>query len=326
MDRQFWSGIDYEFLEEITNCFVEENYIGRFRFGKIYHGIYDKTIRPLIRPLTVKIWDKSMSTNDMTLMREVIFLRNELVKCQPGVIQLLGYVCDGEHLALVYDFKTATTLCSQLHQDEFNWLRRIKVALCIARTVKFFHSQNPPFGPFVIHNIGANHILLDEDYVPKLFDFSLMTGGELFPKKLHEETEAPCQKSGEKDDIFAFGLLLSLTSKKIISEKEAMGSLMPHVSKWNLSEMESVDSLIGNKRVRLSLVHGSFEAESYFYATDGEEILRVGMQCLHPSPAERPSMKQIVRRLQRLQIVHDHGDLVVVKSKDRPKYRSKYQL
>ncbi|KAL0369744.1 UNVERIFIED_CONTAM: Serine/threonine-protein kinase BSK11 [Sesamum angustifolium] len=257
--------------------------------------------------------------------REVIFLRNELVKCQPGVVKLLGFVCDGEHLVLLSEFKTSTILCSQLHQDDFNWLRRIKVALCIARTVKF-HSQNPPFGPFVIHNIGANHILLDEDYIPKLFDFSLMMVGNFFPKKL-QETEAHCQKSGEKDDIFAFGLLLlSLTSKKIISEKEAMGSLMPHVSKWNLSEVESVDSLIGNKRVRLSLVHGSFEAESYFYATDGEEISRVGMQCLHPSPAERPSMKQIVRRLQRLQIVRDHGDLVVVKSKDRPKYRSKYQL
>ncbi|KAL0417797.1 UNVERIFIED_CONTAM: hypothetical protein Sradi_1193200, partial [Sesamum radiatum] len=145
MDRQFWSGIDYEFLEEITNCFVEENYIGRFRFGKIYHGIYDKTIRPL----TVKIWDKSMSTNDMTLMREVIFLRNELVKCQPGVIQLLGYVCDGEHLALVYDFKTATTLCSKLHQGRSFFLQQLFDEAVKLLLMKLYGYEAEQFSPLI---------------------------------------------------------------------------------------------------------------------------------------------------------------------------------
>ncbi|KAK4440815.1 Receptor-like kinase TMK3 [Sesamum alatum] len=325
MDPKFGS-VSYELLEETTDNFVEENYIGRFLFGKIYHGILDRGLRRFERPTTVKIWDKSISTNDLTLMREVILLRNELVKRHPGVVKLLAYVCDGEHLALLYS-KTLTTLCSHLHQDDFNWLLRIKVALCLARTLKFFHSQNPPFGPFAINIIDANHILLDEDYIPKLFDFSLMTGGGLFPKKPHEETEPPCQNSGEKDDIFAYGLLLlSLTSKQIISEKKNMGSLIPHGSEWNLSEVESGGSLIGNEKVCLSLVHGSFEAEPYFYATDGQEILRVVMQCMHPSPDERPSMKQIVARLQKLQVVQNHGDLVVVKPKDRPKYRPKYQL
>ncbi|KAK4440817.1 putative receptor-like protein kinase [Sesamum alatum] len=327
MDPYFRSELKYESLEKITNSFGDENYIGRFLFGKIYHGIIDRGWGGLGRSGTVKIWDKSISTNDLTFMREVTLLRNEMVKCQPGVVELLGYVCDGEHLVLLYDFKTLTTLCSQLHQDDFNWLLRIKVALCLARTVKFFHSQNPPFGPFVIHNIDANHILLDEDYIPKLFDFSLMTGGGPFPKEPHDENEPPCQNSGGKDDIFAFGLLLlSLTSKQIISKSETMGSLIPHGSEWNLSEVESGGSLIGNEKVCLSLVHGSFEAEPYFYATDGQEILRVVMQCMHPSPDERPSMKQIVARLQKLQVVQNHGDLVVVKPKDRPKYRPKYQL
>ncbi|KAL0417795.1 UNVERIFIED_CONTAM: Receptor-like protein kinase [Sesamum radiatum] len=326
MDPYFRSEITYELLEGMTNSFGDENYIGRFLFGKIYHGIIDYKCRGL-QPGTVKIWDKSVSTNDLTFMREVILLRNEMVNCQPGVVKLLGYVCDGEHLALLYDFKTLTTLCNKLHQDDFDWLRRIKVALCIGRTVKFFHSQNPPLGPFVIHNLDANHILLDEDYIPKLFDFSLMTGGGPFSKKPHEETEPPSQKSGEKDDIFSFGLLLlSLTSKQIISKKEIMGSLIPHGSKWNLSEVESGGSLIGNEKVSLSLVHGSFEAEPYFYAHDGREIWRVGMQCLHPSPDERPSMKQIVSRLQKLKIVQSHGDLVVVKLHDRPKYRPKCQF
>ncbi|KAG8386880.1 hypothetical protein BUALT_Bualt03G0194900 [Buddleja alternifolia] len=217
-------------------------------------------------------------------MREVVFLRNEELKCLPAAPKLLGYVCDGEHLGVVYLLKAISTVRTQLDKDEFNWLRRIKGGLWFARLVKFFHSPTMPFGPFLVHNIDATHILLDEDYIPKLFDFSWMTGGGIFPRESEHETERPQM---EKD------------AESIMTQ-------------WNnVSELKYVD---------LPLVHRSFEADPYFYACDGSQISWLVTECLHSVPDKRPSMEQVVRILEKLQVVHKHADLLEIKPKAPSKY------
>ncbi|KAG8381718.1 hypothetical protein BUALT_Bualt05G0001800 [Buddleja alternifolia] len=312
MDPRFLSDRKHKDLVNFTNSFSNGNFIACFQFGKIYHGIIDHDFG-ILQPVTVKIWDTSSSVirdNELRLMREVILLRNQKVECQPGAPKLLGYLCDGKHLGVIYDLKALNTVSSQLCQGDFSWLQRIKVAFWFARIVKFFHTQNPPFEPFVIHNIDATNILLDEDYIPKLFDYSLMTGGGIFPEESQDKTKR--QKTGIQDDVFGFGvLLLSLITKQRVTKEDALESIIAQGC-----NLKSVSSLIGNKRVSLSPIHGSFEVDPYFYACDGPQTLELVMECLQ----SRPSMKEVVRRLQKLQVVRKHYDLVMFKPKPPNKH------
>ncbi|KAG8386870.1 hypothetical protein BUALT_Bualt03G0193900 [Buddleja alternifolia] len=327
MDPRFFNHNKYEDLVKYTNSFSDENCIGSFQFGKIYRGNiyrgYD-----LFQPVIVKIWDTSSDViceNELRLMREVTLIRNEKVLCQPAVPKLLGYLCDGKHLGVFYNLKALNTVrnqlceglyemkCSLIFADvlyDFNWARRIKVGLWFARIVEFFHSSRPPFEPFVIHNIDANNILLDEDYVPKLFDFSLMTGGGIFPEEPEDE------KTCGRDDVFGFGLLiLSLISKQNISKEVALDFIRSEGCNW-----KSVSSLIGNKKVSLSPIHGIFEADPYFDACDGSQVVELVLDCLKSIPDQRPSMKQVVERLEKLQIAQNHAELLEVKPKPPSRY------
>ncbi|KAG8373886.1 hypothetical protein BUALT_Bualt11G0071900 [Buddleja alternifolia] len=287
MDPAFFGSSKYENLMEYTNSFSAENLIGDFKFGKIYRGNIERGYE-IIQPVTVKIWDTSSDV-----------------------------ICDNE-------------LRLMLVADDFNWLRRIKVGLWFARIVEFFHSRSPPFEPFVIHNINANHILLDEDYIPKLFDFGLMTGGGIFPEEPQDE------KTCGRDDVFGFGLLLlSLISKRIISEEDAVKSIKSEGCYW-----KSGSSVIGNKKPKLqhtstteihskkseapalpeqkaslSPIHGSLEADPYFDACDGSQVVELVLDCLKSVPDQRPSMKQVVQRLEKLQIAQNHADLLEFKPK-----------
>ena len=44
----------YEKLESMTNGFSEENFIGKFQFGRVYRGIYER------QHVTVKIYENPL--------------------------------------------------------------------------------------------------------------------------------------------------------------------------------------------------------------------------------------------------------------------------
>lgn len=49
-----------------------------------------------------------------------------------------------------------------LFLDGFTWIQRIKVALGFARLHEFLHDWNPPCLPYLVRNIDAAHIMLDQ--------------------------------------------------------------------------------------------------------------------------------------------------------------------
>ncbi|BFG42134.1 hypothetical protein CerSpe_284080 [Prunus speciosa] len=97
------------------------------------------------------------------------------------------------------------------------WKARLRIAKQLASALTYLHTAFPR--PIVHRSITSCYILLDDDYVPKLFDFS--NSVTIPPDQLYVQensarwiigyTDLTYQthyKSSEKTDVYSFGVLL----------------------------------------------------------------------------------------------------------------------
>ncbi|GFQ04526.1 probable serine/threonine-protein kinase nak [Phtheirospermum japonicum] len=319
---------EYKKLVTYTDNFSESNYIGRFQFGKLYRGQIPNLA--IARYLVVKIWEAIPETynykpgdNKLRLMKEIILLRHEMVLNHPGIVKLYGFCIDGEKLCVVYKVKAFDSVYNLIPKDGFTWLQRIKAAFGLASVLKFLHSGKSAFyKPFIVQNLDAAHIVLDEEYNPKLCDFGMISGG-IFPCRRtysdHQHvigcygyTDIDASSKGHcsnKQDVFAFGvILLSLISKRVYTEEDRRAGA-PFVYEWAIREFEAnADEL--NEATDFSLVHKSLAGESDFCPGDGHKITMLALECVVKAENERPTMKQIFRSMRKLEVVKQHADYV----------------
>ncbi|KAK7841007.1 putative serine/threonine-protein kinase pbl10 [Quercus suber] len=286
--------------------------------AKLYRG----TIRHGWLPfedwvVTVKIWDYTLPTSCHldgieSFNEEVMFLTQPSAKQHPNVVNLLGY-CNRRYLeAVVYDLNPLDTVRNLATTGSLTWLQRIKVALGFARALEFLHD---PKKPYLVRNINAAHIILDQDCNPKIFDFSTMSGGILGklsrPKEKlltvgYDDPEyfplgGPEEGGFEVTyhDVFSYGVvLLGLITKRIVDIENIRTTTLVYRWAWR------------QYRPNRYLVHESLVEDPGFYASDGISITELAMRCIQRELDKRPSMKDVVKRLEGLQAVQLHGNVV----------------
>ncbi|KAG8387131.1 hypothetical protein BUALT_Bualt03G0221400 [Buddleja alternifolia] len=306
----------YERLVKYTNNFSESNYVGHFQFGKYYRGVIPWLPVRDSKHLMVKIYEdpEIYNCNILRLMDEIILLRHEMFFNHPGMVKLHGYCREGNHLAAVYLFKPFDSVFNLIPKDGFTWLQRIKVALGLASLLRFLHTRKSSFyDPFIVRNLDAAHIVLDEDYNPKLCDFGSITGGIFADRTKYKGHHVPgCygyvdSASGDcsnKQDVFAFGvILLSLISKKVYTEENRQAGV-PFVYQWARKEYESAVEM---EKPMFSLVHESLAKEPVFCPADGHKITMLALECVNGGVDQRPTMKQVYRSLKKLEVVKGHA-------------------
>ncbi|KAL7128960.1 hypothetical protein ABFS83_13G030300 [Erythranthe nasuta] len=327
--------LSYEKLVLFTDDFSESNCIGNFQFGKLYLG---KMMYPdKIKYLMVKKWDvpekydyKSVD-NNLRLMEEMILLRHEMFINHPGMLKLYGYCFDRGLIAAVYKFKPFDSLFNLIPKDGFTWLQRIKAALGLASVVRYLHlGKSSYYQPFVLHNLDAAHVFLDEDYNPKLCDFGCTSGG-IFPNKKkypgHNSRSfygcidiALCSTGcwSVKQDVFAFGvILLSLISKRIYKYEDRQSGV-PFVFGWALSEYEAFESKNDVEDTEFSLVQKSLADEDDCCPDDRHAITMLALECINKDEHKRPTMKKVVRSLLELEVVKHNADFLGAKKGPKP--------
>ncbi|KAJ4837421.1 hypothetical protein Tsubulata_022508 [Turnera subulata] len=298
-----------------TDGYSRERLIGNFQFGKVYRGVLRCG-----KNVTVKVWEEENNSyavlpgdNEIRLFEEVEFLEffkrggprgktpyhRNLVKCRDRCMNPI-------HGKVVYDLDPIDTVQNLLDKDVFTWRMRIKVALGVASLLEFLHAKHP-YLPYLIRNLAASHIMLDQEQEPVLFDFSMISGGILYDKRniLHEHvngchgyTDPTPGTWSDKCDVFSYGvLLLQLVSKVQDLEEVGTGDKQT-ISEWAWREYKSQKS--GSSKSNFSIVHPSLESDPLFNNVDGIKVTMLALQCVHNDLRKRPSMKQVHSDLMKL--------------------------
>ncbi|KAL7128959.1 hypothetical protein ABFS83_13G030200 [Erythranthe nasuta] len=330
--------LKYEDLAVYTDNFSESNYLCHFQFGKLYRGKIVRDDRTLT--VMVKMWEILekynfvRGDNERRLMDEIMLLRHEM---HPGMVKLYGYCNENHNLGAVYEFNPFDSVFNLIPKDGFTWLQRMKVALGFASLLKFMHAPKCSFyKPYIVRNLDCAHIVVDEDYNPKLCDFGLITGG-IFPDRTiyighlvlgsygYIDVDSFYQSSSsDKQDVFAFGvILLNLVSKRVYNADDTIRRKEVDVVDWALDKYNEFLELLDKtsesewKNIIFSVVDQNIVAESDFEAADEEKISELVIDCIRGKPDERPTMKQVIKSLLKLKSVKKMADFLGVTKRVR---------
>ncbi|KAK9284950.1 hypothetical protein L1049_024132 [Liquidambar formosana] len=110
--------VKYKDLEECTNGFSKENFIGKFQFGKVYRGMF------LDEEVIVKIWEGPTiykvypGDNDSRMSDEVALLKHETLKSHPNLVKLIGHCRKDEKPGIIYHLKSLDTVHNLLDKEQ----------------------------------------------------------------------------------------------------------------------------------------------------------------------------------------------------------------
>ncbi|XP_073002252.1 probable LRR receptor-like serine/threonine-protein kinase At1g63430 [Typha latifolia] len=215
-----------------------------------------------------------------------------------NIAKLIGYCkeCDPFSRMLVFEYASNGTLYEHLHYgdgSQLSWPRRMRIALGIARGLRYLHTELQP--PFAIAELTSSAVYLTEDFSPKLVDFErwrtvlskpgmnsgcIVNGGSFY-SFMHSRQR---RYMDVQANTFAFGIiLLELISGRPPSCKDR-GCLVD----WALKYLEHPQEI--GKIVDPELKNVGPETLSI--------ICSAVSLCIEPEPTKRPSMHIITAILE----------------------------
>ncbi|KAH7847863.1 hypothetical protein Vadar_031034 [Vaccinium darrowii] len=222
-----------------------------------------------------------------------------------NLVKLLGYCWEENELLLVYEFMPKGSLEEHLYGrgsavQPLPWAIRLNILIGAARGLDFLHTSEEQV---IYRDFKPSNILLDESYNAKILDFGLAKFGpsgsttHLTTRVMgtHGYAAPEYVATGHlyvKSDMYGFGVVLveMLTGLRAIDPNRPRG-------KRNL--IDWVKPYLSQKRkfkhIMDSQLEGKYPANAAF------QIAQVALQCLGDDPKTRPSMKEVMEILDRLQ-------------------------
>ena len=288
-------------LMEATDQFDEKNVLGRGGHGTVYKGTLKNGSAVAIK--------RCISMTDEQRKKE--FGKEMLILSQvnhKNIVKLLGCCLEVEVPMLVYEFIPNGTLFHFIHgsngSHNIPFSTRLRIAHESALALDYLHSCASP--PILHGDVKSSNILLDNNYSAKVSDFgasivaptdesqfvTLVQGtcGYLDPEYMQT-----CQLT-DKSDVYSFGVVLL----ELITGKKALNLEGPE-SERSLS-MRFLCTL---KEGRLmDVIDDSIKGEE----NNGllEEVADLARQCLEMTGENRPAMRDVAERLDRLRKVMQH--------------------
>ncbi|CAN8268377.1 unnamed protein product [Cochlearia groenlandica] len=222
----------------------------------------------------------------------------------PNVLTPLAYHYRREEKLVVSEYMPKSSLLYVLHGDrgtfhsELTWPTRLKIIQGVAQGMNFLHqefaSYELPHG-----NLKSSNVLLSETYEPLISDYAFLpllqpsnASQALFAFKSPEFVQN--QQVSPKSDVYCLGIiLLEVMTGKFPSQYLVNGKGGTDIVEWVQSfiaqhkEEELIDPEIANNSDSMQQM---------------VELLRIGATCIASNPDERPNMKEIVGRIERITI------------------------
>ncbi|OEL31544.1 putative LRR receptor-like serine/threonine-protein kinase [Dichanthelium oligosanthes] len=217
-----------------------------------------------------------------------------------NVAKMVGYCKESDPFSrmLVFQYPPNGTLYEHLHDGEgwqVSWPRRMKLALAIARVLRYLHTELQP--PFAVAALTSSSIYLTEDFSPKIIDFErwryLVTkpglgsvnGGSVMSANGITDTRHK-RFMDVQANTFSFGvILLELISGRATVSKDT-GDLVDWARK-HLEQPEEFSKLVDPRLQRQSVNQESLGI-----------VCNVVNLCIDPEPSRRPSMSMITAILE----------------------------
>lgn len=211
-----------------------------------------------------------------------------------NVAKMVGYCKSPDPFSrmVVFEYPPNGTLYEHLHEVEgyqLSWPRRMKIALSIARVLRYLHTELQP--PFAVAALASSSIYLTEDFSPKIIDFErwrglvgkpLLSSGCVVNGGGHSNGVVDSRHVRFMDvqaNTFAFGVILL----ELISGRASLSKDTDDLVNWARKHLEQPGEL--GKLVDPKLKSVSQESLGI--------ICNVVNLCIDAEPSRRPSMNMI---------------------------------
>lgn len=247
----------YKEIKKMTNNFKIK--LGQGGFGSVHKGNLRSGPYVAIKMLG------ATKTNWQEFINEVATIgRIHHV----NVVRLIGYCVDGSKRALVYEFMSNSSLDKHSFLKAggitLNYEKIYEISLAVANGIMYLHQG---CDMQILHFDIKPHILLDENFTPKVSDFGLAklypvndsmvtlttargTLGYMAPELFYENIGRVSYKS----DVYSFGMLLmEMASKRKNSNPNAEHSSQAYFPFWiydQFSEERDIEWKMPQRRKR----------------------------------------------------------------------------
>ncbi|KAK0579465.1 hypothetical protein LWI29_026710 [Acer saccharum] len=296
-------------LQQYTNSFSEDNFIGQGMLGSVYRAELPDGKLLAVKKLSTTALRRQSDEEFLELVSRISELRHA------NIVELVGYCNEHQQHLLVYEYCANGTLHDLLHVDEeshkkFSWNMRIRVALGASRALQYLHDGCEP--PIVHRNFKSANILLDEKLAVHVSDCGLSpllssgsTSEVIFRVGSSDPANsklsgrlltahgysAPEFESGNytcQSDVYSLGVVMLeiLTGRKSFDRSRPRGE--HSLVRWAIPQLHDIDAL--SRMVDPSL-NGAYPVKSLSRFAD------IISRCVQWEPGFRPPMSEIVQDL-----------------------------
>ncbi|KAL3640537.1 hypothetical protein CASFOL_015505 [Castilleja foliolosa] len=281
-----------------TGSFSYERIIGRGGSGTVYKGVL-----PDGREVAIKKLQSEGVEGEREFRAEMGVLSGQGFGNwpHPNLVPLYGWCLNGPEKLLVYEYMDGGSLDDLItDRVNFNWKRRLEVAVDVARALVFLHHE---CFPSIVHrDVKASNVLLDKNGIARLTDFGLARvfddGGSHVSTMVAGTVGYVAPEYGQtwqattKGDVYSYGVL----AMELATGRRAVDGGEECLVEW-------AKRVVGERRVEFNrdtipvalLVSGLAEGAEKMC-----ELLRIGIWCTAESPHFRPNMKEVLAMLFRV--------------------------
>ncbi|XP_059314499.1 probable serine/threonine-protein kinase PIX13 isoform X2 [Lycium ferocissimum] len=315
-------------LKAATRNFRSDTVLGEGGFGKVYKGWLDEraSSRSSGTGTGTVIAVKKLNSESLQGLEEWQCEVNFLgTLSHPNLVKLLGYCWEDKELLLVYEFMQKGSLENHLFGrgsavQPLPWNIRLQIVLGAARGLAFLHASEKQV---IYRDFKASNILLDGSYNAKISDFGLAKLGPSASQS-HVTTRvmgtygyaAPeYVQTGHlyvKSDVYGFGVVLvemltglrALDTNRPSNQHTLVEWIKPHLSDRRKLK-DKMDSRLEGKYPSRAAV----------------QIAQLAFSCLGPEPKMRPSMKEVVEKLEQIEAANERPKEPRISSRHQTAYR-----
>jgi serine/threonine protein kinase len=267
--------------------------IGEGYFGKVY--------RAELQHGNVVAIKRARKEHFASLQAE---FRNEIALLKKiehrNLVQLLGYIDKGNERIVITEFVSNGTLREHLdgqHGLILGFGQRLEIAIDVAHGLTYLHLYAEK--PIIHRDVKSSNILLTEGFRAKVADFGFARTGPTEPGQSQIKTDVKGTAGyvdpeylrtnylTVKSDVFSYGILLLeiLSGRHPIEVKRAARERITvrwAFEKYNRGDVQEILDPMLTESVNGDILSKTFD---------------VMFQCVAPTRADRPPMKEVVEKL-----------------------------